>query len=34
LSTHIVAQAEPWQVEARLVRASDAAVLGTARGRS
>jgi len=29
--THIVAQAEPWQVEARLVRASDAAVLGTAR---
>jgi tetratricopeptide (TPR) repeat protein len=29
--THIVAQAEPWQVEARLVRASDAAVLGTAQ---
>ena len=29
--THIVAQAEPWRVEARLVRASDAAVLGTAQ---
>ena len=28
--THVVAMTEPWRVEARLVRASDAAVLGTA----